>query len=413
MRAGLAIGLFVATTAAVAAGPARQVASAWPTAEITFTTAQDLDAVAALFPNSSNMQRRRLAAAMEAGDKAGALDATRRLAAMGAALSPASRARIGEFIGAEAMVSLSARFDANIAPVGTSALYTTVPASHRLIEGLIWDSRTKRLYAATVVDRRLLVLTPPNGASVAALGDFGSLFGGAYDAARGRIWIASAVIEQTPQNVSAFTGLLVVDVRGKVGPVSIPAPAGSNATLGDVAVAADGTVYASDGLKGGIYRCRPGCAQLETFVAPGRFFSSQGMVLSKDQKRLYVADYRYGLAAIDRASGSIRRIVGDDTMMVDGIDALVGYNGDLIAIQNGVGPNRIVRLHLSDTGDRIDRLDILERGNPAWGEPSLGVMVGNQLLYVADPQWDRYGDGGVAVADKPARPTPIRALRLR
>ncbi len=100
-------------------------------------------------------------------------------------------------------------------------------------------------------------------------------------------------------------------------------------------------------------------------------------------------------------------------MMLDGIDALVGYNGDLIAIQNGVGPIRIVRLHLSQAGDRVEKLDVLERGNPAWGEPSLGVVVGNRLLYVADPQWDRYGDGGAATSDKPARPTPIRSLRLR
>lgn len=413
MRAGWTIGVFFAASSALAWGAIQPASSAWPQAEITLNTARDINAAAAQFPNSSGMQRRRLGAALESGDKAGALDATRRLAAMGAALSPASRARVGEFIGAAAMASLSARFDANIAPVGTSTLYTTVPASHRLIEGLMWDSRAKRLYAASVVDRRLLALTPPNGASVAAAGDFGSLFGGAYDPARGKIWIASAAIEQTPKNVPVFTGLVVVDVRGKAAPVAIPAPAGANATLGDVAVAADGTVYASDGLKGGIYRCRRGCATLETFIAPGRFFSSQGMVLSKDQKWLYVADYRYGLAAVDRASGSIRRIAGDDTMMLDGIDALVGYKSDLIAIQNGVGPIRIVRLHLSEAGDRVEKLDVLERGNPAWGEPSLGVVVGNQLLYVADPQWDRYGDGGAATSDKPARPTPIRSLRLR
>ncbi|QDZ07189.1 hypothetical protein FPZ24_06605 [Sphingomonas panacisoli] len=410
---GLTIGLFLAASSAFAELPVQPASTAWPGTEIALGSAQQIDAAAALFPNSSNLQRRRLGAAMEGGDKAGALDAARRLAAMGASLSQGSRTRVGAFIGADAMAALSPRFDANIAPTGASTLFTTVPESHRLIEGLMWDSRAKRLYAATVVDRQLLALTPPNGATVAAAGDFGSLFGGAYDPVRGKLWIASASIEQTPRNVATFTGLLAVDVRGSAKPATILAPAGSNATLGDIAVAADGTVYASDGLKGGIYRCRPGCAQLETFIAPGRFFSSQGMVLSRDQKWLYVADYRYGLAAVERSTGRITRILGDETMMLDGIDALVGYNGDLIAIQNGVGPVRILRLHLSKTGDRVERLDVLERGNPAWGEPSLCVVVGNRLLYVADPQWDRYGDGGVAAADKPARPTPIRALRLR
>jgi hypothetical protein len=148
---------------------------------------------------------------------------------------------------------------------------------------------------------------------------------------------------------------------------------------------------------------------LEAYVPAGTFFSAQGMVLSPDQTKLYIANYRDGLAMIDRATGRVEQVTASSPMMLDGIDGLVGFGGDLIAIQNGVRPARIVRLRLSRDGGRVERLDVLERANPAWGEPSLGTIAGSKLLYVSDSQWERFEDGKQT---SPARPTPIRELPL-
>jgi sugar lactone lactonase YvrE len=408
---GLVFTALLAGCAAANAQPAPP-APAWAHVPADFASLEEVSAAAAQFPNSSNMQRRRLGAALPAKDAATALDAARHMAVMGATLSPASRALVAVLVGADAMTPVSARFDANAAPLVASKVYASIPADHHLIEGIVWNGDEHRLYTASVVDRRLLAIDPPAAATVAAEGDFGSLFGGVYDAAHQRIWLASASIEQTPKNVPVFSGLVGIDLHGSSKPIRIPFPAGVDATLGDVALARDGTLYASDGLKGGIYRCRPGCVTLETFVAPGILFSAQGMALSRDQRWLYAADYRNGLAAVERSSGRVVRIAGDETMMLDGIDGLVIHGDSLIAVQNGVGPLRIVRLHLSPDGLRITRLDVLERANPDWGEPTLGTVAGNQFLYVADPQWDRYGEGGAAAANMPARPTPIRAIHL-
>ena len=53
----------------------------WPRAVADFASRAEIEHVAAAFPNSANMQRRRLAAALEAHDAPAALDALRRLAA--------------------------------------------------------------------------------------------------------------------------------------------------------------------------------------------------------------------------------------------------------------------------------------------------------------------------------------------
>ncbi len=411
MRLPAALAASLSLCAFATTGERATAAPAWPDAVVDFTSTEQMLAVADRFPNSSGMQRRRLGAALERKDPAVALDAARRLATMGASLSAAARTQVESLIGGDAMTGLAAIFDANAAPVGTSTLHAVIPAEHRLIEGLIWDRTARLLYATSVVDRRLLTLGP-GGAAVAAEGGLGSLFGGAYDPARRRIWLASARIEQTPKGGPLFSGLIGVDPAHSFRLTRIAAPEGYGGALGDVAVAPDGTLYASDGLKGAVYRCRPGCAALESWLAPGSFRSAQGMAVSANRKWLYVADYRYGLAAVDRKTGSIVRVEGAAGMMLDGIDGLAMHGRDLIAIQNGIGPVRIVRLVLSANGLAVARLEVLERANPQWGEPSLGAVVGDLFLYVANPQWERYGEGGTPAADKPARSTMIRALDL-
>jgi sugar lactone lactonase YvrE len=380
----------------------------WPRAVLEFASPAEIDAVALQFPNSANMQRRRIAAALDAHDAATALDGTRRLAAMGASLSPPSRARVAALVGEGPIAALAPAFEANAAPAGASIAYGEIGADQHLIEGLIWNPHTNRLYATSIVDRRLLALRA-DGAHVVLEGGLGSLFGGAYDRARSLLWIASAVIEQTPDG-PGFTGLVGVDPANPAAARRIPAPAG--AAPGDVAVAPDGMVYRSDGLNGAIYRCPPGCTALETWLHAGTFRSAQGMAFSGDGRLMYVADYLYGLAAVDRASGRVFRMSAPADAMLDGIDALVRDGDRLIAIQNGAPPLRIVALTLSGDGLGITALRVVERANPAWGEPSLGVVIGDRLVYVSNPQWERYGAHGAVTGEGPIQPTAIRAVQL-
>jgi hypothetical protein len=298
-----------------------------------------------------------------------------------------------------------------MAPVAKSRLLIEVPPGLRLIEGLAVDPASTTFFATSAVDRRLVTINAPDGARGLSVGEAGSLLGLAFDPRSRRLWAASAMLDETPRAGSPFSGLISVDPRRPEGAIRIPAPEG--AVLGDVAVAADGTLYASDGLKGAVYACRPGCSALQAVIPPGRLFSAQGMALSLDQKRLYVADRRYGIAILDRATGRLLRLVGSPGMMLDGIDGLVSHRGDLIATQTAYPPQRIVRLRLSRDGLRVTRLEVLERAHPEWGEVTLAAEGADRLVYVADAQWARFGKEGMVKGDGPLKPTPIRILRLR
>jgi hypothetical protein len=64
------------------------------------------------------------------------------------------------------------------------------------------------------------------------------------------------------------------------------------------------------------------------------------------------------------------------------------------------------------TGDTAAALVMLNRyDSPRYAEPTLGVIVGHELCYVANSQWERFGENGY-VADSSAL-LPPTVLRLR
>lgn len=404
-----AIGVFAlllaSCTAPMAGGTAGGSASreaAWP------TPVADPAQLINDFPDSASVLRRQLAAANDARDGETVRAGLTRLAAMGYAPSQQTLDTLAPYVPDADMTALRQRFAANRATISASRLLINVPAQHQLIEGIAWDSRTGRLFAASVVSRALLVREAQGWRAVEGL-ETGSLFGLAIDSRRRTLWAASGVVEQTPSPETAFRGVIGIDLATLRPTRRLAAPV--DGTPADIAVAADGTVYTSDPNSGAIYRARLTDTALTILVPPGRLRSPQGLVPSADGRRLYVSDYGYGLAEVILADGSVTRLESDANTMLDGIDGLYPWRGGLIAIQNGTNPRRILFLGLSPNGSRVASVQVLESGNPEWGEPTLGAVRPRDFLYVADAQWERYGTGGTLQGEGATRATPVRMLR--
>jgi hypothetical protein len=392
--------LLLAACAMPVARPASE--PMWPTPTL------EPDALVASFPDSASVQRRQLSAAHDARDAAAVRTGLERLAAMGYSPGQQTLDTLAVYLPAAEMSALRQRFGSNAARVQASRQLETIPNSHRLVEGIVWDARTARLFAATVVSRALLVREARGWRAIGGL-EAGSLFGLAIDNRRRLLWAGSGVVEQTPNPETAFRGLIAVDL-GNLRPVRrLPVP--GEGSPADIAVAADGNVYASDPNTGAIYRAGPTDTALTILVQPGLLRSPQGLVPAADGRRLYVSDYGYGLAVVRLADGSVARLESDAHTMLDGIDGLYPWRGGLIAVQNGTNPRRILWLTLSPDGDRIAGVRVLESNHPDWGEPTLGFVRRNDFLYVADAQWERYGEGGAVQGAWPVRATAIRLLR--
>jgi hypothetical protein len=94
--------------------------------------------------------------------------------------------------------------------------------------------------------------------------------------------------------------------------------------------------------------------------------------------------------------------------VVTGIDGLVWADGSLIGIQNGVRPHRVARHRLDPSLERVEEMTVLERGNPHFDEPTLGVRVGRDFYFVANSQYRFVGDDGTLDVERLQRPSILR-----
>jgi hypothetical protein len=63
-------------------------------------------------------------------------------------------------------------------------------------------------------------------------------------------------------------------------------------------------------------------------------------------------------------------------------------------VQNGASPARIVRFVLNTAGDSIVATQLLDRNPTLAPEPTIGTMMGDQFVYVANSQWEEFDDAG-------------------
>lgn len=300
--------------------------------------------------------------------------------------------------------------DARYTRAATSR-FAEVPADYRLVEGIAWDAPTGRLFAGTVVDGRLAWRDMEGGWHEIPVGaPRAGLFGMAIDPTRRLLWIATGAVEQTAVAGDRMAGLIGVDLDKLAVAHRVPLAAGAVGAPGDLVVAPDGTVYVSNAVSGAIHRCRPGCTMLDELLPAGSFKSPQGMAILGG--RLYVADYSTGLWRIDPAAPQPVQLAVDAPTMLEGIDGLLAHDGRLIAIQNGTRPRRVAVIQLDRTGSRVTGAIPWVTVAEAAGEPTLGALLGSDLVFVGDSQWERYGAGGALKDAKPARATPILSAPL-
>jgi hypothetical protein len=267
---------------------------------------------------------------------------------------------------------------------------------HRLLEGVATDGRT--VWVSSVVDRTILACQS-TCRKFAVLGGNDHPIGMSWDALRKRLWV-SVDCPALPAFAKCESGALIAfDRRGRVRSRLVP---GKGFHPGDVSAAA-GHVFAGDSSNGAVYWLKPGSGQLVTLVAPGIGRSAQGSALDPTGKRLIVADYSQGVAAIDLETGKRTLLRRDDGKTLRGIDGMARCGSRYLAIYNGSEPN--ILLAFTVAGDTLKFEEIYSGEHlPA---PTQLAMDGRRLLIAGDANWDKELKPG----EIPHGPYPIRSLR--
>lgn len=380
---------------------------------------EGLEQLARDFPDSGTVRLRMLQPLLEAGETEKLLETLRWLKARGYVFGEVSQTQIPKLVGEEHAEAAKALLIPSADVIATSEVIATIPAEAGLLESVIaFPGKARiqvhprpRLLATSVSAKAAVALYPSGSHFFFDISGLDNASGIVWDRKRESLWLASGNIDGSkkgPLDKYDINGLVRLfyseDTRN-----IIRAPAGVNPS--DLAVGPDSTLYTSDPLGGGVYFASMDDEELQTFVAPGTFRSPQGLATSADNTKLYVSDYRYGIAVIDLETREVSRLASDIPVILDGVDGLWRFGSELIAMQNGTSPMRISAFELSADGMRVVGHRVLEQANPDWTEPLSGSIDGDALIYVGNGQWDRYFQGELKQGMEPS-PTQIRRLLL-
>ena len=349
------------------------------------------------------------------GDTAGAFRTLRHFAALGYSAELAGDSDFVSLRNSEAWTEVARRLECNREPLAASRVAFELPDSTLLTEGLAYDPRERVFYVGSVHQGRILRVSAEGAAT-----GFATVEGGRWaplglrvDERRRSLWVAAAALPQAARHTPGDSGrsaILRYDLgTGRLdGRYEVP-PDGQSHVLGDLILSRSGDVYASDSRAPVIYRLAAGSDRLERFAESPLLLSAQGLALDRDERTLYVADYSRGILRVDLRGRIVSEVATAEGVLALGIDGLYLHQGRLLGIQNGVTPHRVTRFTLSPAGDRIQSSEILERAHPRYDEPTLGVLVEGELFYVANSQWEGFGENGaIPHPDSLRRPVVLR-----
>ncbi len=302
----------------------------------------------------------------------------------------------------ERFLQIAKRAKTNLAPLPRAKTFTLLPSTS---EGIAYDPVSRRLFAGT--EGEILQIDAEGKVSPFVSGNgLRQVLGIKVDPERRLLWAVSGRFPDvppgpTPPPADVGTGGVHVyhlDRAERIAAYELderPVLHGFN----DIALARDGTVYVTDSTQGSIYRLQAGAAQLELWLQDSGLSVANGIVLSPDDKRLYVAHWE-GVSVIDTESRARKLLTPPANAAVNGIDGLAWYKGSLLGAHTSPYFRRIVRIHLSDKGTAIDKVTIVNARTPDYHQTTAAV-AGDKLYVVGgSPLPNLYG-GPPATEPKP------------
>lgn len=379
-----------------------------------------MEAAVALRPDLPRMLVN-LAAAQVANEKLDdALATLERLAALGLNSPVHKSDDFAPLRGRKEFDAVVKKIAANLHPQGKGEIAFSLREVTGLIEGVAWREKTDEFYFSDVNARAIWLrnkdgtlrrLTPENEELL-------GVFALAIDEANGALWAATAAVSAmsgfTPEQ-DGTAALAEIDLESgavrRILPVARASGDRQSHVLGDLTLAPDGSVFVTDSGAPTIWRLAAGAGALEVFVESPEFASLQGIAVTADGEVLYVADYANGLYRIEVGSRTVRRLAAPPDTTLVGLDGMALLpDGDLVAIQNGTRPNRVLRICFDEAGENVASVTVLEAGHLSMPAPSLGCLAsGGDFFFVGNAAWTRFEN----TEGKPTAPRSVPIFKTK
>lgn len=360
-----------------------------------------LDAAQEFRPYSQFITRNRVLAYSMLGEFSKAESIVREYADRGLSIRLTGHPGFDTLTSRTKFAPLRDKMAANLLPIGESSTAVELPEDGFLPE--TYAARSKNQFVGSVRTGKIVR---------AGGGDFATAPGGVYslEIVGNTLWTATNTAAPYEKSADATAHSVLIAYSLKDATQASAVTVGDEATLiGDIENTPAGLI-ASDSITPRLFALRKGADAPAILAQDWRFVNLQGLAYDKRRNLIFVADYLAGLFSVDVETGAVGSLANPANAHLGGIDGLYLYKGDLIGIQNGTSPQRIVKIDLNDKGNAAEKLTVLVQSHPQWSEPTNGQIVGDNLLYVATSNWPAYGEDG-AVNENVTR-APVRIMSV-
>jgi len=363
------------------------------------TSRGDLDAArrlltqaAAAQPDSTSLQLDLAAVAALRGDAPAAISTLEKIVALGAAPPVERDPRFATLQGSAPFRRVLQAFSQIREPVGVAEEMASLTGRTGILEGIAWRARTGDLFLGDVRHRGIWRRDREGRVARFSAEEESLLgvFGLAIDEARGLLWAAMSAVPEmegfTPE-MKGTAGLAAFSLATSelVRVVEVPDD-GREHGLGDLHVAEDGTVYATDAKAPVIWKLEPGAEEMQRFAEERSLVSLQGIVRWRDD--FIVADYHRGLFAVSPSDGRFRQLAHPTGASLVGLHGLVATPAGIVATQPGITPERVVLIVPSENEDRVKSVTLLASAQAGMVDLGLITLINQQPAWVAGAGWE-------------------------
>ncbi|HYG98685.1 MAG TPA: SMP-30/gluconolactonase/LRE family protein [Terriglobales bacterium] len=283
-------------------------------------------------------------------------------------------------------------------------------------EGLAYDAATQTLYVGSLNKQKIVRIDRTGQVSdfvPSRGGGIWNVLGMKVDPKRRLLWTASSASDARFGQDNGTAGLFAFDLStGKlVRKYVVDAKSGPH-LFNDLDFAPNGDVHVTDSLRGTVYRVANGADKAEEILPPNTFWYPNGLIVTPDGARLLVASDTAGISVVDLKTKAMSLLLRPIDISTQGIDGMYLRGRSIIAVQNGLGPGRIMRYELSPGLDRVEKAVVLESRNPKFKIPTTGALAGDHFYFIANAQVDQINDNGTIKDEKALQDVLISKLKV-
>lgn len=346
------------------------------------------------------------------GDRTGAYDTMLKMQRQGLAYDFLTPEATKDIRGTQAFDYLAELMVMAGDPMGDSRLEFTLPDTVTMPETIAWDESRGKFLIGTRSEGSILAVGSDGEVDTLIKADkengMWAVMDILVDADSNSLWVTSASIVEFAGFDRADRGrsalyefdLKTLDLKNRY-----PVPVDGKAhILGSMVKSPQGDIFIVDRNLPLVYRKTAGEEKIKPVFGFRGMISMRGVAIRDDGSILYVGDREMGIAMVEVKTGRTAMLAGPDTLNLGGIDGLYFTDNSLVIIQNGIKPQRVIKLVLDPAGTGVAGVVPMAVAQPEFDYPTFGELKDERLYFFANSHW--------AMAEKPFKPVTVMSSPL-